>query len=91
MSCLDTTKYHCFRCKVSTVQQMLTSRRKQTKFQVGKLKSLFRIVCLARKNPSEEKMLSQPVCVPFSLFRSRKNVLYFEPARAYYVCMNHHC
>ena len=28
---------------------------------------------------------------PFSLFRSRKNVLYFEPARAYYICMNHRC
>ena len=31
------------------------------------------------------------VKAPFSLFRSRKNVLYFEPARAYYICMNHHC
>ena len=31
------------------------------------------------------------VCVSFSLFRSRKNVLYFELARAYYICMNHHC
>ena len=69
MSCLDTTKYRClvvnFHCAANA-----HFHDKTTKFQVGKLESLLRIVCLARKKPStkvhstkhlllEEKILSQ--------------------------------
>ena len=69
VSCLDTTKYRCHRCKFPLCNNAQL-QKKTTKFQVGKLESLLRIVCLARKNPSskahstqrmlsEEKMLSQ--------------------------------
>ena len=69
MSCLDTTNYRClvanFHCATNA-----HFHEKTTKFQVGKLESLLRIVCLARKKPStkahstkhlllEEKTLSQ--------------------------------
>ena len=57
-SCLDTKKYHCLRCKFPPCNKR-SLPEKNTKFQVGKLKSLLRIVCLARKKTSEEKILSQ--------------------------------
>ena len=69
MSCLDTTKNRClvvnFHCATNA-----HFSEKTTKFQVGKLESVLRIVCLVRKKPSskahstqhmlsEDKMLSQ--------------------------------
>ena len=69
MSCLDTRKYRClsvnFHCPTNA-----HFHEKTMKFQVGKLESLLRFVCLARKKPaskahstqhmlSEDKMLSQ--------------------------------
>ena len=52
ISCLDTTKYRCivnFNCETNARFQAKT-----TKFQVGKLESLLRISCLARKKPSSK-------------------------------------
>ena len=78
-------------------------QKKTTKFQVGKSKSL-RIVRLDSKEAFEQgtqysthfvrgadAFAVSGLKAPFSLFRSRKNVLHFEPARAYYIRMNHRC
>ena len=61
----------------------------------GNAESLLRIVCLAWKKPSSkahrtQHTLSDPFAVsdlkaPFSPFRSRRNVLYFEPACLLYM------
>ena len=69
MSCLDTTNYHCLVVNFHYATNA-HFHEKTTEFQVGKLESLLRIVCLARKKPSskahstqhmllEEKILSQ--------------------------------
>ena len=91
----------CTACRVSTPRCIATFvvnfhsatnghfQKKTTKFQVGKLESLLRIVCLARKKPSMKAHSAQLTHVVggedafavsglkslFSLFRSRKNAL----------------
>ena len=70
---------------------------KTKKFQVGNLESLLRIVCLARKKPSSkvhstQHTLSDAFAVsglkaPFSMFRSRRDVLYFEPRVLIVYCL----
>ena len=58
MSCLDTTKYRCLRCKFSLCNKGLL-QKKTKKFQIGNLESLLHIVCLARKKPSNKAHSTQ--------------------------------
>ena len=92
MSCLDRTKYRCLHCKFPLCNKYSIFEDEIPVWKSGKL---------TRKKPSNKAYSTQHTLsdgfavsglkAPFSLFRSRRNVLYFEPARAYNICMNHHC
>ena len=58
MSCLDTTKYRCLVVNFHCVTNA-HFHEKTTKLQVGKLESLLRFVCLARKKPSNKAHSTQ--------------------------------
>ena len=89
MSCLNTTKYHCLCCKFPLCNKCSLPEEKDE--IPGWKAEKFVAYCVPSSKEPFGGENAFAVCVPFSLFRSRKNVLYFEPARAYYIWMNHHC
>ena len=77
MPCLDTTKYYC--CATNAHFQ-----KKKDEISVWKAWKFVAYCVPSSKEPFEGEN-AFAVCVPFSLFRSRKNVLYFESSLLTYL------
>ena len=101
ISCLDTTKYRCLRCKFPLWNKFsLPSENDEIPgWKAGKFVA-YCVPCSKEAFEQNTQYSTHAVGgenavsglkAPFSLFRWRKNVLYFDPARAYYICMNHYC